>query len=796
VTTDDLRPSLAHLADDVSGAITSAQSTADAAGTDATQALADALDVQANLTAGISGLGVDYNLAQQAALDAENHAVAAAASEDVVVAIVRDSLPSTFDDDGKFWTAGIGGDPATRLDLPANAENSFPIVAGVGKAWRVQNDGAGNAGVSPKGYLKVYPNGVYRTRVRARATALVGGELLLSIQNRVFTEAYVHHAVLGGFGQSFTVVDEIKEFELVSFVGSNITDRVWFAPFVFSSSGANQAGDNFEVFSIEIENITDEYKTQQSVNAAATSATNAAASETATAQIAAATSVDRVAAQTARSGAEAAEARTAVSESNTVGAVAAVAADTALTVRSMNDAQTAASDALVHKNAAATSATDAANSASSASNSTTVAARTVGTAAGSNLVLNGNAQFGTDYWAATAGSFNLVAASDVNATEHPFTTSIRAENTGTATDTIGNINYAAPSAISGNFGGKTYRIRSWARVSHDSLPIQIGLRFKRADGSNHTPSLYVTPATPTDWDVYEGHVLLPDDIVEFVGLFCRVFARDGFTDWSEFTGLEIRDVTDLLEIKAQSTITQNAVATLEGNAAASIVLRAVAGSGGALFELVASDQVDGGPASVARLSADKIILDGTVKTEHLDAANITISGNMIDNNATSKRYFSTDGSGSVTTSGATQVAFFNPYNPILGAPALGFVDYVQANPVDASDGIQNPVSLIISGTLKANSVPTDGTIRLTLQGTEGGIFPWVDIGVIGQIQHYASGDLFRQFSFVWVDDTERIDPLVLSFARVVAEQLDGTASATTLSQVNVRLEQLNGGVGG
>ena len=82
-----------------------------------------------------------------------------------------------------------------------------------------------------------------------------------------FTDAYVHHAVLVGFGQSFTVVDEIKEFELVSFVGSNITDRVWFAPFVFSSSGANQAGDNFEVFSIEIENITDEARTNETTNA-------------------------------------------------------------------------------------------------------------------------------------------------------------------------------------------------------------------------------------------------------------------------------------------------------------------------------------------------------------------------------------------------------------------------------------------------------------------------------------------------------------------------------------------------
>lgn len=211
------------------------------------------------------------------------------------------------------------------------------------------------------------------------------------------------------------------------------------------------------------------------------------------------------------------------------------------------------------------------------------------------------------------------------------------------------------------------------------------------------------------------------------------------------------------------------------------------------------------PSGVTLVTGDGIVTNsiearhlkaGSITTAALDVDNITITKNMIDNNATSKRYFSTGGSGSVATSGATQVAYFSPYNPILGAPALGFVDYVLANPADASDGIQNPVSLIISGTLRAHPVPTNGTVRLTLQGTEGGIAPWVDIGVIGELPHYASDDLFRQFSFVWVDDTESIDPLVLSFARVVAEQLNGTASATTLSQVNVRLEQLNGGVGG
>lgn len=82
-----------------------------------------------------------------------------------------------------------------------------------------------------------------------------------------------------------------------------------------------------------------------------------------------------------------------------------------------------------------------------------------------------------------------------------------------------------------------------------------------------------------------------------------------------------------------ATISQQgtAIADLEGNASAAQVFRAKAGSQGAVLELLAWDDADGGGASVARIRADDILLEGTVGFNQLVGVNLT--GNMVPNGA-------------------------------------------------------------------------------------------------------------------------------------------------------------------
>jgi len=77
-----------------------------------------------------------------------------------------------------------------------------------------------------------------------------------------------------------------------------------------------------------------------------------------------------------------------------------------------------------------------------------------------------------------------------------------------------------------------------------------------------------------------------------------------------------------------SSITQSAIADLDGNLQAAITLRATAGGGGALLELVAADDAVNGVKSTARIAADDIILDGSVLIGHVDQ---TFAANELEN---------------------------------------------------------------------------------------------------------------------------------------------------------------------
>ncbi|MFD1914107.1 hypothetical protein [Halodurantibacterium flavum] len=93
---------------------------------------------------------------------------------------------------------------------------------------------------------------------------------------------------------------------------------------------------------------------------------------------------------------------------------------------------------------------------------------------------------------------------------------------------------------------------------------------------------------------------------------------------SATTGLSAQ----LGDVTAAVTQQATAIATLEDNASAMIAFRAQAGSQAAALELVAANDPTG-PVSVARISAENILLDGSVAMQHLVVTDL--SGNLIPN---------------------------------------------------------------------------------------------------------------------------------------------------------------------
>ena len=99
------------------------------------------------------------------------------------------------------------------------------------------------------------------------------------------------------------------------------------------------------------------------------------------------------------------------------------------------------------------------------------------------------------------------------------------------------------------------------------------------------------------------------------------------------TDSAIASATDTLsasigDLEATVTSQQTAIVDLQGNASSTIAFRTQAGSSGALLELISAANPTGS-VSIARIAADNIILDGSVKAKHIEAESITASKLLI-----------------------------------------------------------------------------------------------------------------------------------------------------------------------
>ncbi len=387
-----------------------------------------------------------------------------------------------------------------------------------------------------------------------------------------------------------------------------------------------------------------------SASAAASSESSAAASETAAGQSAAAAQTAQTAAQTARSGAEAAETAAATSASDAAGSASSASNSATAAANSATQSGNSAGAAASSANAASSSATDAAQSATSASTS----ANTAQTAAsGAQASQTSAAQSATDAaGSASAAATSATVAAEaltnfqlsstdfqliLDGTDAPYGvgTLETTENGGsilgqggsliTATasgtiDTVGATNgvqIQIPSEQALQFSGRRVRVDVLARQAGSNPATQFVAAYSTADVGNSGAQTFTATS---GWAWHSFYYDVPTASAggaDWVGLFGDASQSGKKT---QFARVLVRlasladDIPEIGLVQAQANTTSAAVADLEGNAAASITMRAKAGTAGAELELVAADDVDSGTTSVARLRAENILLEGSVGT--------------------------------------------------------------------------------------------------------------------------------------------------------------------------------------
>lgn len=522
-------------------------------------------------------------------------------------------MPHDFRSDGLFWSHSISGDPDAKSSL--SSQFDFRDVSGFGRvAYMTPSASPSNLHLAPKGYFVPQAGRKYRLTVVARHVGPIGSGVSFSTQIRKISEAYAYISASSAHNK-FAAPDVWETFvHDWTFTG---VEAAYLLPFAYTQGSYSQAGAEIEFAQVLFEDITESDAAATSASAAAISASAASASETA----------------------------------------AGVSATSATS--SANSASTSAGSASASQSSAATSASLASGSANEASTSATLAAQT--TAQGAGVLVS---PYFADYgagggWVNWSGGVTSSTPNEVYAQGKTlqFTTA-NDDNKGAAL-TVGS-GWSGPenaeayvvevvfTLVSGSLVGagvlldwnQTSGERRRQFVLSDMLLGSLVLGqvmyaskvFKRptltADFTTHDVYLManfsgfgtreaknikfhrmqIRPATPEE--IGSGEV--GDAISAAVSTEAGVRASEDQAIAASVSALS----ATVGGVSASVTTQGAAIADLEGNAAASLVFRTQAGSSGAALELVSADDPDGA-TSVARITADNILLEGSVGTDML-----------------------------------------------------------------------------------------------------------------------------------------------------------------------------------
>ncbi|WP_157888296.1 hypothetical protein [Neptunicoccus sediminis] len=400
-----------NAANSASASANSASSAAAYANSSGTYAAAAANSaITANTLAGQAG--VYANSAATSAANSSSFATAAATSAGVAANSASDSLsaskkqmPDDFTNGDMFWSnsmhkhnddSGIGG--RTFIKTTNEGEKVCELVADTGYTF-----------LANAGYVVPVAGRKYRVTSVSRQVAGVLNRSETTLGLRI-------HTSTGGYKTSSGTTPTYPS------MGEWITETaIWTAPDPITTTSDyagirasfltrpnGNSADVFQLRSLKFEDVTESFKAEGGAEAAANSASSAAAWANTSGQYANSASVSKVAASTyannAANSASAASisAATANSHANTAGQWASAANNSATT------ANTYAGNALVYRNQSANSASEAANSASQASTQAGIAVSARDTALTvSKKLLPDDFANGDDFW-----SLNLYKHND------------------------------------------------------------------------------------------------------------------------------------------------------------------------------------------------------------------------------------------------------------------------------------------------------------------------------------------------------------------------------------------------
>jgi hypothetical protein len=186
--------------------------------------------------------------------------------------------------------------------------------------------------------------------------------------------------------------------------------------------------------------------------------------------------------------------------------------------------------------------------------------------------------------------------------------------------------YEPPYYTGPSIKDKVFRIRGWVFVTPGATCRIGAVGSFLGSGPGGTTVLGQTTAISTDggWVEIDRSFMVQVDTDEWAPAILVTGGAEAFAQvWRlRFEDDAVAGSSEFQELTASVLTQQAAIVDLEGNASAGYLIKAQAGDSVSLLDLVAADGT-AGSVSVAKISANNIILDGTVSAPHLAANAVT-----------------------------------------------------------------------------------------------------------------------------------------------------------------------------
>lgn len=541
----------------------------------------------------------DAEGASASAVSAKNLAVSAGGAAELAAMRL---LPSDFQEDGRYFTSTSSGAPgANALD----GGWDFKDVAGEGRVAFAPVDQASPLYLMTAGLIRPVVGRTYRLTVRADLQGSVTGSPDISLFFRTLDENFSY---LGEVGlTSFDITYNFEEY-VIEFTPTS--EIAYLRAGFYLRDNLNGSGE-FRASVVLVEDVSESKSAAGSAAAASSSQTEAAtAAATATAAAATATSASNLSV-TAKDQSE--SARDAAQDAQGAAEDAQGAAETAL-----GGAEAAQAAAGVSETNAAQAKFDAEAASAAAISARDVTARILGSGANANPIF-----LDWDGTAPAGYSFFEAEGSVTKRTDGEYGNAVRLSSAASPTTNAprlviqgpGDLAIAQPENLDGI--GIDLEVSKVSGLWNNGARVYVSWIANGTGGNTVHESVAIGP-----------HLEGTNGLVQLLQLV--FFKPDDFAPGDQASQLRVRvectsdeingygqvefDVHRLsvapITSAAQASIQQKALADLQGNALAQIVMRVKTPGAVATVEMVAGDDVEGNSASKVRMTGDEIEFDG------------------------------------------------------------------------------------------------------------------------------------------------------------------------------------------